>query len=145
MKNTLLNIILITMILIASCKTSKKTQIIDTESSLISLSKGRCLGNCPVYDLWIFKNGNVIYNGIDNVNKKGIQEITISESKIDTLTKLMTSINPSDLGEIKGYDKPLSILRFNNKKFVYQSKNIQGNLHKINNLIENIHFYINNR
>ena len=65
------------MILVASCKTSSKTKIIDTQRALISLSKGRCLGNCPVYDLWVFKNGNVIYNGIDNVNKTGIHETTI--------------------------------------------------------------------
>lgn len=131
------------MILVASCKTSSKTKIIDTQRALISLSKGRCLGNCPVYDLWVFKNGNVIYNGIDNVNKTGIHETTISISKVDSLTKLMDHVNPEDLGMIKGRDKPLSILKFNNKRYVYQSKKIQGNLQKINSLIEDVYFSIN--
>ncbi|MEE9361454.1 MAG: DUF6438 domain-containing protein [Cellulophaga sp.] len=100
MKNILLNIILMTMILVASCKTNKRTKLIDTEKSFISISKGRCLGNCPVYDLWNFKDGNVIYNGIDHVEKKGIQETTVSQSKIDALTKLIASIKPTDIGEI---------------------------------------------
>ena len=132
------------MILISSCKSREKTKIIDTGRALISISKGRCLGDCSVYDLWVFKNGHVIYNGIDNVNKKGIQETSVSRSKIDTLIKLMVNIKVTDLGEIKGKDKPLTILKFKDKKFVFQPQKTKGNLQKINSIMENIHLSINN-
>ena len=133
------------MILVASCKTQKSPQLIDTENALISISKGRCLGKCPVYDLWVFKNGNVIYNGIDNVEKLGVQEATISLAKIDTLEKLITNININDLGAVKGRDKPLTILRYNNKKYVFQTSKIKGNILKINNLMKDIQLLINKK
>lgn len=133
------------MILVASCKTNKSTKLIDTEKSFISISKGRCLGDCPVYDLWVFKNGNIIYHGIDHVQKKGVQKTSISLSKIDTLEKLISTINTKDLGEIKGRDTPLSILRFNNKRMVYQASKAKGNLQYINKLLDSIHLSINER
>ncbi len=132
------------MILVASCKTQKSPKFIDTENAFISLSKGRCMGRCPVYDLWVFKDGRVIYNGIDYVAKKGIQETMISPAKIDTLERLIPTIKTTNLGEIISRDKPLTILRFNDKRIVYQSSKSKGNLLFISNLLNKIQIEINN-
>lgn len=132
------------MILVASCKTQKRPQLIDTDKAFISLSKGRCLGKCPVYDLWVFKDGRVLYNGIDNVLKKGVQETSISLAQIDTLEKLIPTIKHHNINDVISRDKPLTILKFNNKRIVYQSSKSRGNLLFISNLLNNIQLNINN-
>ncbi len=132
------------MVLIASSTTNKKTQIIDTQDSFISLSKGRCTNASAVYDLWVFKSGKVVYNGIENVNKRGTHVTNISLDDIFTLEKLIPTIKIENIGPVKGRNNPLSILRIKNKKIVYQAKRTNGSLLYINNLIENLQKKINN-
>ena len=126
------------MILITSCATNKKVDVVDTNKAFISLSKGKCLGSCPVYDLWIFKDGKVVYSGLENVEKKGIHETKISLEQINELCKLVKKASDVEAGDIRGRDIPLSILKFKDKRIVYQSLKIKGNLLIINNLINNI-------
>ena len=46
---------------------TKKRSNFSVKDAFLSLSKGKCLVDCPVYDLLIFRDGQVIYNGIENV------------------------------------------------------------------------------
>ena len=61
----------------------------DTSSPVIQLTKKRCMGKCPVYDLMIYQNGLVNYNGIDHVEKKGLHQFNLSAKKIEELTQIM--------------------------------------------------------
>ena len=53
-----------------------------SENTYVKIRKSNCYGDCTVYDVVLFKNGKVIFNGIENVLSKGKQEFTISESKM---------------------------------------------------------------
>ncbi|MCL6293443.1 DUF6438 domain-containing protein [Jejuia spongiicola] len=130
---------LIIMILMSpSCSISKKNASVVKEKLIVTFSKGKCLGNCPVYDLYIYNNGRVVYNGIDNVKKKGVYETLIALDTVKRIEYLMKHFSPEEIGNTNGRDIPFTILKINDKKVVYRSTRSSGNLLKINNLIENI-------
>lgn len=133
------HISLIIMILISqSCSLNKKNSSVIEEKVVVTYSKGRCLGNCPVYDIYIYNNGKVVYNGLENVNKKGVHESTISLDTLKQIELLMKNFKPEEIGNTSGRDMPFTILKINDNKVVYRSSRSSGNLLKINNLIENI-------
>ena len=127
------------MNLLASYMTKKLTSSLDTKDAFLSLSKGKGVeNNSPVYDLWVFETGHIIYNGIENVNEEGVSYLSISYDDVYRLKKYINNFNSNEIGKAKGRDNPLNILKFNDKKIVFQSERISGNLLELNNLIENI-------
>jgi len=58
----------------------------------IRLKRGGCLGTCPVYELTIHGNGEVIYSGEYFVKEIGIRKDKISQSQIFTLFKYAMEI-----------------------------------------------------
>lgn len=126
------------MILISSCKTTQTIEEIDTSTAVIMFSKSKCLGSCPVYDLWVFKNGNVVYNGIANVSKKGTHKTTIPQSKLQEIETLFKTVKPNTLHMTKGRDKPKTTLKYLNKKVTYYETLVKGNYLKIDQLLQNI-------
>lgn len=116
----------------------KQKQSYDIKDAFLSLSKGKCFDDCPVYDLWIFKNGQVIYNGIENVDKKGIHKMFISYEAVKHLNQLLIDMSPEDLGNIRERKKPLTLLKFRNKRIVYLSSRANGSLKELDNLLESI-------
>ena len=126
------------MVLITSCSISKKLDINDTDKAYISLSKGKCRGHCPVYDLWIFKDGKVLYNGINNVEKIGLHETTISDEIMTEIEALVNAADAQEMGRPRGRDLPLTMMRINNEKIVFQETRISGNLLILNNLLKEI-------
>lgn len=127
------------MNLLASYMTKKLTPSLEPKDAFLSLSKGKGVdSDSPVYDVWIFENGHVIYNGIENVVEKGFNYITISYDDVYKLKQYISNFNLKEIGKVKGRDNPLNILKFNNKKIVFQSERISGNLLELSNLIEKI-------
>ena len=53
-----------------------------SENTYVKIRKSYCYSDCAVYDVVFFKNGKVIFNGIEHVINKGKHEFTISESKM---------------------------------------------------------------
>ena len=126
------------MTLLTSYFTKRQKQSYNIKDAFISLSKGKCLNNCPVYDLWIFKDGQVVYNGIENVEKEGVRKMFISLEAIRHLNQLLLKIGPEDLGIIRERKKPLTLLKFKSKRIVYQSSKIRGSLLELDRLLESI-------
>ena len=133
----------VAMTLLTSYFVSKQEKLKDTNDAFLSLSKGKCQNNCPVYDLWIFENGQVIYKGIENVVKMGVHTTTISTDVVRKMNDFILNSNSRDIGDAKGRDNPLTIIKFNNKKIVFQSQRAKGNLLELNNLLEHIASVIN--
>ena len=87
-------------LLIISCKTLKKS---DTEKKsgqsilFSSIKREYCFGNCPVYELTIFKNGDAIYHGIANVKLQGWYYSKLDKTALDRLSEKAHEINYIDL------------------------------------------------
>jgi hypothetical protein len=53
--------------------------------ALLTLSRSMCYGSCPVYDLVVFRDGWVEYDGRDFVRVLGRQRYRISRAQVDAL------------------------------------------------------------
>ena len=115
----------------------KRKSSLGTEDVFLSLSKGKSISDdSPVFDLWIYKSGHVLYNGIENVEKKGKIKGSIPFDMLNRIEEIINNYDSNDIGEVKGRDNPLTMMKFNDKKIVFQSNRIQGNLLELNNLLE---------
>ena len=127
------NMISITLIILMTCGSCSSVQQ-NSQGPYIQLTKKRCLGKCPVYDLFIYKNGTVKYNGIDNVIKKGKQKFTIPKEKLAEIEQLFSNSNFESLNwaiDKKIRDLPVTQLMFNNKMVSFQGQNIPKNIKAI--------------
>lgn len=59
---------------------------------IIRLKRGMCLGTCPVYELILHGNGEVIYNGECFVKEIGVRKDKISQTQILKLFKYAIEI-----------------------------------------------------
>lgn len=61
------------------------------ENTFVKIRKTHCSGDCPVFDITFFKDGKVIFNGIENVPIKGIKEFTLTENQLKKATDLFSN------------------------------------------------------
>ncbi|WP_027138092.1 DUF6438 domain-containing protein [Gaetbulibacter saemankumensis] len=116
----------------------------ETVKTFLTFSKGKCSKKLTVYDLWIYHNGDVVYNGIKNVPKLGVHTARVSNDVILKLDFYLTNANAKEINYVLGNDKPLNILKYQEKKVVFQSNRVKGNLRETYNILENIVNKINN-
>jgi hypothetical protein len=126
------------MTLLTSYFVKKEKEVYDTSDAFLSLSNGRCLAPCPVYDLWIFKDGRVIYKGIENAEKLGVHKMYLSLEALKHLDLLLSKMSTEDIGGIRERKKPLRLLKFKGKRIVYQSNRISGSLLELDHLFKAI-------
>jgi hypothetical protein len=131
MKNVLF-ILIVT--LTVSCKPVEQ----ESSSQVIQLTKKRCLGKCPVYDVIIKENGLLSYHGIDHVEKKGKHEFKISEKELQELKLLFLQSKFKELKKPihKGRDLPITRLSYHHKTVSFQGQNMPGKIKEIINKIE---------
>ena len=119
-----------------SCSSVKQ----NSSEPMIQLTKKRCLGKCPVYDVFMYSDGLVSYNGIDNVKKIGRHQFKISEGKMLELQQLFTNAKFQEIEnpEKKGRDLPLTQVSYKNKTISYQGQNISEDVKGIVSRIEEL-------
>ena len=86
------------MIVLAACNSSKKN--VDTaqipedsnhengrnaDSLFASIERTACFGSCPVYKISIYKDGYVLYQGRQFVEKKGAYKSTLSPEQLEEI------------------------------------------------------------
>lgn len=62
----------------------------------VAVSGGSCSGSCPVYDLYVFSDGRVIFVGRDQTARKGIMNKTIDPSIYASLLTLIVNTDVLD-------------------------------------------------
>ena len=120
-----------------SCKSSKMEDL-KVEEAIITYSKSRCFGRCPVYDLYIFDDGNVLYKGIENVSKMGTHQATISQEELDKIKSLLNNLDLQSNQYTLMRDKPVTTLIFNGGKIAYNETDVQEKLKVLNDLVKKI-------
>jgi hypothetical protein len=84
----------------------------DITNVVITLQRSRCFGICPVYNLSIYGNGTVLYEGIANVNSTGTRISNISENQVRQLLSDFKkidyfSLNETEIASHVVYDAPV--------------------------------------
>ncbi len=138
------NAILILVMIFLSCKSVKSEPEIPQQNDLlVYYSKGRCLGKCPVFDLWIYNNGSFKYIGVDNVSYKGEIKDVIPPNDLVELKYLIKDNDIKSYPFKKGYDLPVTTLRYNQVELKYYSSSVKKSLLKLNTKMEELVDQIN--
>ncbi len=123
--------ILILVFSLFSCRSAKKHPDMKKETFAL-FSKGKCLGNCPVYDITIFTDGSYRYVGVDKVKHKGEKLGTLS---IDQLAELKTLLS-KDLNKTEAFkrirDKPITSFIFKEQTHRFYPSKTSPELLEIN-------------
>lgn len=119
-----------------SCNTVKQ----DPSDPLIQLTKKRCFGKCPVYDLYVYKDGLVKYNGIDHVKRRGKHEFTLSEDQLTEIKNVFEAAGFETLEsqEKKVRDLPITQISFQHKKVQFIGNDIPKEVKKGIEFLERI-------
>jgi hypothetical protein len=136
-------IFLLLSIAIVSCGSKKKAaasnntesvQLLETD--YVSIFRAGCYGTCPIYQLKIFGNGDVVYFGRNFVEMVGVH---VGKLDIETTEALFVKLNTyswkkyPDQYPMDNVDFPQFVLEFKKGDFV---KTIRGNTNTDEELIE---------
>ncbi|CAM1349805.1 DUF6438 domain-containing protein [Tenacibaculum crassostreae] len=114
--------------------------ISEEKNNLLSIRKTPCFGECPVYSVKIDKEGNGVYNGVDYVLVKGIQEFTLSDKQLKELNNRLATKGFDSFKKV--YDNP-KVLDLGNTYIVHDGKQVKIRLWKdIPDELINIHEYV---
>lgn len=116
--------------ILTNCSSPKEMQ----KEPLLYFGKTACLGKCPVYDIYVFENGKVKYEGVKNVNKKGSYSYQLSKKDIEEITEELIRISSIE-NEKLTRDKPNTIIRYKGKEL--KTQNIK-NFEKLEKLLEKV-------
>ena len=85
-------IIVVLIATLISCTSVKENNKLITDSKLkLELKKGACYGTCPIYDVRLFENRLVKYNGKRFVDSQGTFEWYMNKSDFNQLNELLES------------------------------------------------------
>jgi len=111
---------------------------------LISLNKTACFGECPVYSVQFFKDGSVIYEGIENVEKIGKYRGELDVTKVNEIIVTASEMGYFDLDfrydneHVTDMPSATTYIDYKGKqKRVFCRFECDKRLLKINQLIEN--------
>lgn len=128
-------LILFFVIFFASCSGLKDVSKFKKEDIVFSLKKGPCFGKCSVYNLDVYKNGYVVYEGLMNVEKYGLFARKITKQELTMLKSLFDQekfYSFNDNYPIQMSDLPKIILTYNKEK---ESKTITGSIDRPQGLL----------
>ena len=129
--------------ILVSCKSQKTINQTNADqvNPIITLSKSSCFGKCKVYNLKVYEDRTVIYEGVKNVERIGIFKSIISEHDYNSLINLFESVNFQDLNPtyLTGVrDKQKMTLGYSQKEVKYQNRAASKELKEITKKIESI-------
>lgn len=133
MKKILMLLILVTF----SCKSSKEIVAIQKADALVYYSKGPCLGDrCPVYDFWVFSNGDVLYKTPKGPSAQRERHGKLSSKEIANLAILLNNNLGTPPVFKRTRDLPITTIRFDGEKYEYHASKIDAGLKVANSKIE---------
>lgn len=126
MKYTIISIfIFCVLIFLVACKSKKIISTTELGNPMMTLAKSSCFGKCKVFNMKIYKNKSVSYQGIKNVENIGMFHSIITDEDYQSLVTLFEVANFQDLDAtyLTGVrDKQKTTLRFSQKEVQYQNR-----------------------
>ncbi|MGW9685477.1 DUF6438 domain-containing protein [Flagellimonas sp. 2504JD1-5] len=129
---------MIMILALFACRSGEEAVAIQQKEPLLHYSKGPCLGRCPVYDFWVYPDGNFVYKRARGTKSNREIKGRLTSEEMEKLKKYLHNnlIEPVVFNRIR--DLPVSTLRFNGKKYEYHANKIKAGLKEVNTLIESI-------
>lgn len=95
------------------------------ENTLVAIRKTKCMGDCPSYSVYIDKEGNVSYDGIEFVLEKGNKEFKLSDKELSNIKDILKKKDFSSYKDV--YDNP-RIMDLQSTYLVHNGKQVQVRL-----------------
>ena len=114
---------ILVLIILLCCWVYQKAEY-SRQSNLITLIKSGCRKKHSVYEININKEGEVLYQGISNVTKKGIYMFKLNKLELDGLQELFAEINFLKVKlhqKTKYHDVAYTTLQYKGKSHHYHS------------------------
>jgi Domain of unknown function (DUF6438) len=127
---------LLVLVTLLACSSTKNVSKLKEKDIVISLKKGSCYGKCAVYNLHIYKDGFVTYEGILHAEKIGLFSKEVTKEELNTFKKEFEEIGfmelPSEYpSEI--VDLPMITMMYHNG---HKSKIVSGRTDRPKNLLQ---------
>lgn len=125
-------------------KTGSFNRIVEEENNnYFTMRKSPCFGDCPVYEVTIDKDGNVVFNGKDYTLFKGKEEFKLTDKEFNTLKSKIESSNFNKLKDKydnpRITDLPSTFVRHNGKEVQIRIwKDVPANLSDVHEYVEGI-------
>ena len=117
---------------------SRHNRSTEQNGVLLYYSKGSSSKKFPKIDLWVFKNGHVVYNEVYNVRQNVEIRILLSQQEVDELKSMLKSNFKPPILFKKMNELPLTTLKSKGKELEYHSSKINGPLKELDAKIEGI-------
>jgi hypothetical protein len=110
------------------------------QNATVQLQRRGCLGTCPAYNLAIFANGKVSYEGLGFVHAKGHREGKMRPAKVEALVRDLTDKGLFDLADNYGQciDAPSTAISLTVNGRIKQTKTGCGGPEKLRELSREI-------
>ncbi len=125
-----LYILIISSLLGWSCVSTKKIS-----EGKIHYRRTACLGKCPVFDLYVYKTGKVVFYGVKNTKVKGDAAYEISKERVLRLREELEKLTSNKQNNKSGRDLPKTIVNFDNETIVVKGN---SNLIVFNSLLREL-------
>ena len=127
---------LLVLVTVLACSQTKDISNLKEKDIVISLKKGSCYGKCAVYNLHIYKDGFVTYDGLLHAEKMGLFSKRVTKEELNTFKKEFEEIGfmelPSEYpSEI--VDLPMITMMYHNGQ---KSKIVSGRTDRPKNLLQ---------
>lgn len=119
-----------------SCSGFKDVTKFNKKDVVLSLHKAPCQGKCSVYNLDIYKNRYVVYEGITNVEKYGLYYKILSKDELLALTTEFDKAHFFDFKDsypVPSADLPSISMTYNTKE---SGKTVVGSIDRPKPLLE---------
>lgn len=110
--------ILISLLILGSCKTPHSAANTKEAEVYLRISKTNCLGNCPVYDVWVTQDDVLRYSGIKGVAILGEHSEKLTKKEAKELKELVSQIDFEQAQSLIPRDKPKLIIEQGDKLLV---------------------------
>lgn len=123
-------ILLFSILFLVACGGLKDVSKFKKEDIVFSLKKGACFGKCSVYNLDVYKNGYVVFEGIANVEKYGIYARKITKQELQNIKMNFDKENFygfDDNYPIAMSDLPTITMTYNKENM---TKTVQGSINR---------------
>jgi len=107
--------ILILGLTFVQCSSTKYVK----EEALLYYGKTQCLRSCPVFDMYIFEDGKVLYEGVKNTTPLGKQEYTVKPDDIKKIKQVLEKVDFEAKDKLTR-DLPNTILKFKGNTLISQ-------------------------
>ncbi|WP_375579421.1 DUF6438 domain-containing protein [Marivirga tractuosa] len=111
--------ILFVFCLMVSCKTNSATSSQKVEE-IFSLNTTSCMGPCPVFELSLYGDKKLVFNGKENTEVSGEHEVVLTDDQFESLLGIIESADWVNLD--KQYKS--NMMDLPTQKFTYNRKGV---------------------